>query len=141
MSDETPAGEPREPEYPAPETGASAQPEPEQPASEIGAPPPGEPPRRDPDATRRGVRAALTIFGAAVALHLLVLAFVKLSGNGENVWLFIPEGLLVIVAGVVASIVVTIKLPLDSRAPFWIAGVACMFASFIVWSATCAVAM
>jgi hypothetical protein len=136
MSDEIPAGDPREPEYPAPESGASPPREPEHPAPETAAPPP-----RDPDASRRGVRAALTIFGAAVALHLLVLAFVKLSGNGENVWLFIPEGLLVIVAGLIASIVVTLKLPLDSRAPFWIAGVACMFASFIVWSATCAVAM
>jgi hypothetical protein len=136
MSDETPAGDPPEPEYPAAETGAPPPREPEHPAPETGAPPP-----RDPDATRRGVRAALTIFGVAVALHLLVLAFVKLSGNGENVWLFIPEGLLVIVAGLVASIVVTIKLPLDSRAPFWIAGIACMFASFIVWGATCAVAM
>jgi hypothetical protein len=121
MSDETPAGEPRQPEYPAPDTGT--------------------PPPRDPDATRRGVRAALMILGAASALHLALLAFVKLSGNGENVWLFIPEGLLVIFFGLVAAIVITIKLPLESRAPFWIAGIACMAASFIVWGVTCGLGM
>jgi len=122
MSDETPAGDPRQPEYPA-------------------APYPGEPPPRDPDATGRGVRAALTIFGVAVALHLALLAFVKLSRNDENVWLFLPEGLLVIFFGLVSAIIVTIKLPLESRAPFWLAGIACMFGSFIVWGATCALGM
>ena len=125
MSDETPAGEAPRPEHEA------APP----------MPPGGTPPPRDPDATRRGIRAALMIFGAAVALHLALLAFVKLSGNSENVWLFIPEGLLVIVVGLVAAIVVTLKLPMDSRAPFWIAGFVCMVASFIVWGVTCGLGM
>ena len=123
MTDETPAGE-----IPVPER-------------ETAAPGMQPPPPRDPDATRRGVRAALIILGAAVALHLALLAFVKLSGNDENVWLFLPEGLLVIVVGLIAALVVTFKLPLESRAPFWIAGIACMFASFIVWGATCALGM
>jgi len=107
------------------------------------APPPyaGPPPRRDPDATRRGVHAALAILGVVTLLHLALLAFVKLSGNNENVWLFIPEGLLVIVVGLIVAIVVMFKLPPDSRVPFWIAGLGCMFASFIVWGLTCAVAM
>jgi hypothetical protein len=39
----------------------------------------------------------------------------------------------VIVAGLVASIGVTLKLPLESRAPFWLAGIACSLGSFIVW--------
>jgi hypothetical protein len=128
MSDETPAGE-----VPAPDPEA---------VPPWMHPPTGAPPASgDPHATRRGVRAALMIFGAAVALHLALLAFVKLSGNSENVWLFLPEGLLVIVVGLIVSIVVTLKLPLDSRAPFWIAGIGCMFASVIVWGATCAVGM
>ena len=122
MSDENPAGDPIGPTIPEMR-------------------PPGLRPPRDPDATRRGIRAALMIFGAAVALHLALLAFVKLSGNSENVWLFIPEGLLVIVVGLVASIIVTIKLPMDSRAPFWIAGFVCMVASFIVWGVTCGLGM
>lgn len=128
MTDETPADE-------MPERG----PEPVPPWMQ---PPTVAPPLpRDPDATKRGIRAALTIFGVAVALHLVLLAFVKLSGNSENVWLFLPEGLLVIVGGLVAAIIVTVKLPMDSRAPFWIAGFVCMVASFIVWGATCAVGM
>jgi len=127
MTDETPAGE-------VPEEGPESVPPWE-------LPPVARPPERDPDATKRGIRAALMIFGAVVALHVALLAFVKLSGNSENVWLFIPEGLLVIVAGLVAAIIVTIKLPMDSRAPFWIAGFVCMVASFIVWGATCAVGM
>ncbi|HVG44881.1 MAG TPA: hypothetical protein VM890_09125, partial [Longimicrobium sp.] len=61
MSDETPADGPTGPTIPEMR-------------------PPGDPPPRDPDATRRGVRAALMILGAAVALHLALLAFVKLSG-------------------------------------------------------------
>jgi hypothetical protein len=81
------------------------------------------------------------IFAVAVALHLALLAFVKLSGKDENVWLFIPEGLFVIVAGLVAAIIVTIKLPMDSRAPFWLAGFVCMVASFIVWGVTCGLGM
>src|SRR5215218_4669995 len=125
MTEETPAGE-------VPGPGPESVPPWMQPPG--GAPPPP----RDPDATRRGIRAALMIFGAAVALHLALLAFVKLSGKDENVWLFIPEGLLVIVVGLIAAIVVTLRLPLPSRAPFWLAGIACMFASFIVWGATCA---
>ena len=128
MTDETPAGE-------APDPEREAMPPWMQP------PTVARPPERDPDAAKRGIRAALMIFGAAVALHLALLAFVKLSGNSENVWLFLPEGLLVIVGGLVAAIVVTLKLPMDSRAPFWIAGFVCMVASFIVWGATCAVGM
>lgn len=126
MSEETPAGGPQEP-------GPGAMPPWMQ--------PPGSPPRRDPDATRRGIRAAGMIFGAAVLLHLVLLAGVKLSRNSDLAWLFLPEGLLVIVGGLIASIVVTLKLPLDSRAPFWITGIACMFLSVIVWGATCAVAL
>jgi hypothetical protein len=128
MTDETPADE-------VPERSPESVPPWMQPPTSA------PPPPHDPDATRRGIRAALMIFGAAVALHLALLAFVKLSGNSENVWLFLPEGLLVIVAGLIAAIVVTLKLPMDSRAPFWIAGFACMVASFIVWGATCAMGM
>jgi hypothetical protein len=125
MTDETPAGDAPRPEF---EAVPPWQP-----------PPGGPPPPRDPDATRRGIRAAAMIFAAAVGLHLVLLAGVKLSGKSENAWLFLPEGLLVIVGGLIAAIIVTVKLPMDSRAPFWIAGVACMFASFIVWGMTCAV--
>jgi hypothetical protein len=127
MTDETPAGDAPGPEFEAapPWTQPSGDP----------------PPPRDPDATRHGVRAAMTIFAAAVGLHLVLLAGVKLSGNSENMWLFLPEGLLVMVGGLVAAIVVTTRLPMDSRAAFWITGVACMFASVIVWGMTCAVAM
>ena len=104
--------------------------------------PPGDaPPPRDPDATRRGVRAALAILAVVTLVHLALLAFVKLSGKDENVWLFIPEGLLVIAIALAAAIVVMLKLPPDSRAPFWLTGLACMFASFIIWGATCALAM
>jgi hypothetical protein len=99
------------------------------------------PPPRDPDATGRGVRAAAAILAVVTLLHLALLAFVKLSGNSENVWLFIPEGLLVIVGGLTAAIIVMLRLPPESRAPFWITGLACMFASVIVWGVTCAVAM
>jgi hypothetical protein len=127
MTEETPAGG-------APEWEAGAVP-PNVP------PPPGPPFPRDPDATGRGIRAAVMIFAVAVALHLALLAFVKLSGKDENVWLFIPEGLFVIVAGLVAAIIVTIKLPMDSRAPFWLAGFVCMVASFIVWGVTCGLGM
>lgn len=128
MTDETPADEVPEPA-------------PEEVPPWTQPPTVARPPERDPDATKRGIRAALMIFAAAVALHLALLAFVKLSGNGENAWLFLPEGLLVIVGGLVAAIIVTVKLPLDSRAAFWIAGFVCMAASFIVWGATCAVGM
>jgi hypothetical protein len=126
MTDETPAGDPPEKDYEAvrPETQ-----------------PPGAPPPRDPDATRRGIRAAIMMFGAASALHLALLAFVKLSGNDENVWLFVPEALLVMFVGLFAAFIVTLKLPLESRAPFWLAGIVCMIASFIVWGVTCGLGM
>jgi hypothetical protein len=129
MTDETPAGDPREPP-------SGAVPPWMQPPSSGAPPPPG-----DSQATRRGVRAAMTIAGAAVVPHLALLAYVKLSGNDENVWLFVPEGLLVIVVAFIAAIVVTLKLPLESRAPFWIAGIACMFGTFIVWGVTCGLGM
>jgi hypothetical protein len=106
-----------------------------------GPPPYHEQPVRSPEATRRGVRAALLIFGIVVALHLVLLAVVKLSGDGNNAWLFLPEGLLVIVGGLTAATVVSIKLPAESRVAFWAVGVACMFLSFIVWGLTCAVAL
>jgi hypothetical protein len=93
------------------------------------------------DATRRGVIAALTIFGIVVAMHLILLAGVKLSGDHNNAWLFLPEGVLVVVAALVAAIVVTTRLPQQSRTAFWAVGAACMFLSFIIWGATCAVAL
>lgn len=132
MSDETPAGPP-EPPY-------GGGPPPEYPVPPWMQPPQIRPPR-DPQATSRGIRAAVMIFAAAVALHLLLLAFVKLSGNNENAFLFLPEGLGVILVGFIAALVVTFKLPEDSRAPFWLAGIACMFASATVWAVTCAVAL
>ncbi|HSU15432.1 hypothetical protein [Longimicrobium sp.] len=106
-----------------------------------GPPPYGEQPVRDPDATRRGVRAALIIFGIVIAMHLVLFAAVKLSGDSNNAWLFLPEGVLVVIAALVAAIVVSIKLPVDSRVSFWAVGVGCMFLSFIIWGATCAIAL
>jgi hypothetical protein len=89
----------------------------------------------------RGVRAAAMIFVVAVALHVVTLAVVKLTGGNQAGWIFLPEGLFVIVAGLIAAIVATVKLPLDSRAPFWISGIAFMALSFIIWGATCAMAL
>ena len=111
-------------------------------------PPPFPPPPppyggipRPPDATRRGVIPALLIFGAAVALHLVTLVGVKLSGDSNNAMIFLPEGLVVIAAALIAAVIVTVKLPPHSRGPFWATGVVCMFLSFIIWGATCAVAL
>lgn len=132
MSDETPAG--------PPEPGYGGGPPPEYPAQPWMQPPQVRPPR-DPQATSRGIRAAVIIFFAAVALHLLLLAYVKLWGVSQDAWLFLPEGMLVMVVGLIAAIVVTVKLPQDSRGPFWLAGIACMFASVTVWAVTCAVAL
>jgi hypothetical protein len=120
------------------------------PAEPYGPPPPYPPPYpgeypapapRPPDATRRGVLAALLIFGAAIALHLVTLAGVELSGDSNNAWIFLPEGLLVIACSLIAAVIVSVKLPPHSRGPFWAAGVVCMFLSFIIWGATCAVAL
>jgi hypothetical protein len=94
-----------------------------------------------PDYTRRGVMAALAIFAVVVVLHLVLLAFVKLSGDSNNVILFLPEGILVVVGALAAAIVVTLRLPMQSRVAFWAAGAACIFMSVIVWGATCALAM
>jgi hypothetical protein len=121
------------PNGPGPETPASGSPPP--------YPPPGYETPRPPDATRRGVVPALIIFGAAVALHLVTLVGVKLSGDTNNAWIFLPEGLLVIVAALVAAILVSVKLPPYARGPFWAMGAVCMFLSFIIWGATCAVAL
>jgi hypothetical protein len=99
------------------------------------------PPGRDPQAVSRGVKAAAMIFGAAVALHLLTLAAVAVSGDGNNAGYFIPEGLFVAFAGLVAGIVVSLKLPLQSRASFWISGVAFMALSFIIWGVTCGIGL
>ncbi|MBV9109399.1 MAG: hypothetical protein JO306_08345 [Gemmatimonadetes bacterium] len=111
-------------------------------------PPPFPPPPpeyaagpRPADATRRGVLPALLIFGAAILLHLVTLIGVKLSGDTNNAWIFLPEGLLVVVAALIAAIIVTAKLPPESRGPFWATGVVCMFLSFVIWGATCAVAL
>lgn len=120
---------------------------------EAHAPPPGQPggaggggrgPEHlagPPDATRRGVTAALAIFAVVVLLHLALLAFVKLSGDPNNAILFLPEGILIIVVALAAAIFVTIKLPMQSRTAFWAVGAACMFMSFIIWGATCALSM
>lgn len=132
MSDETPAGPPEPPD------GGGAPPE--YPAQPWMQPPQYRPPR-DPQATPRGIRAAVMIFLAAVALHLLLLGYVKLVGSSQDAWLFLPEGLGVILAGFIAAIVVTVKLPQDSRGPFWLAGIACMFASATVWAVTCGLAL
>ncbi|HYH81505.1 MAG TPA: hypothetical protein VEX86_17000 [Longimicrobium sp.] len=152
MSDETPAGDPRDERGWAPDDGPPPPPPPPPPGSGYAYQewphdaPPGTGPGPAPEhgnsgAVARGVRAAAMIFGVAVALHLVTLAVVKLMGGNAAGWIFIPEGLFVVVGGFVAAIVITSKLPLDSRAPFWISGVAFMALSFIVWGATCAIAL
>ena len=145
MSDEQPAGEPRHPggpppPPPPPQGGYQEWPH-HAPPGTGAAPRPGEPAYKDPAAVSRGVRAAAIIFAVAVALHLLTLAAVMLSGVSTNGGYFFPEGLFVAVAGFVAAVVVTFKLPLDSRAPFWIAGLAFMALSFIIWGISCGVAL
>lgn len=156
MSDDTPNGS--DPRYPGGERPADTPPPPPYPppgaqgGSGGGGPyhewphqaPPGVepgPPQRDPQAVSRGVKAAALIFGAAVALHLLTLAAVAVSGDGNNAGYFIPEGLFVAFAGLVAAIIVSIKLPLQSRASFWISGVAFMALSFIIWGVTCGIGL
>lgn len=122
-------------EVPRPDGSGPVTPPPYPPPPEYAARP------RPPDATRRGVTAALLIFGAAVALHLVTLVGVKLSGDSNNAFLFLPEGLFVIAAALVAATLITVKLPPESRGPFWATGVVCMFLSFIIWGATCAVSL
>jgi len=140
MSDETPAG--GDPHYPGggpppppPPHGGQYQEWPHE------APPGVGPPPRDPHAVSRGVKAAALIFAASVALHLLTLAAVAVSGDGNNAGFFIPEGLFVVVVGLVAAVVVSMKLPLESRAAFWISGVAFMALQFIIWGVTCGVGL
>ena len=106
-----------------------------------GVDPQFRPPERDPRAVSRGVKAAAWIFAAAVALHLLTLAAVAISGDGNNAGYFLPEGLLVAFAGIIAGIVVSLKLPMQSRASFWISGVAFMALSFIIWGVTCGIGL
>jgi hypothetical protein len=147
MRDEYPAGEPRHPggEYPA--DGPPPPPPPPPPPGDgyqewPHEAPPGTGPRyKDPEAVSRGVRAAALIFAVTVLIHLLTLFGVWVSGNNVNGGYFFPEGLFVAVGGFIAAIVVTFKLPLDSRAPFWIAGVAFMALSFIIWGMTCGLAL
>jgi len=156
MSDEHPAGEPRHDGQETPADGPPPPPYPPEPYPPPPPPPgtsgygyqewpheapPGTVLHKDPQAVPRGVRAAATIFGAAVLLHLVTLAVVKVMGGNEAGWIFIPEGLFVIVAGFIAAIVATMKLPLDSRAAFWISGILFMALSFIIWGATCAMAL
>jgi hypothetical protein len=136
------------PESEAPNPGEFGSVPPEQPGGAGGGgrpwggvPPGSEAPARAPDATRRGVLAALAIFGVVVVVHLLLLAAVKLSGDSNNAWLFLPEGIVVIVGGLVAAALVARRLPPGSNLPFWATAVVCMFLSFIVWGATCAVAL
>ncbi|HEX8906503.1 MAG TPA: hypothetical protein VF771_16755, partial [Longimicrobiaceae bacterium] len=81
------------------------------------------------------------IFAAVVVLHLMLLAFVKLTSDPNDGWLFLPEGLLVIVGSLAIAIYVTLQLPMQSRVPFWATGAVCMFLSFIIWGATCAMAL
>jgi hypothetical protein len=72
-------------------------------------------------------------------LHVLTLAAVAITGDSSNAGYFLVEGLFVVVAGFVAALIVTAKLPTDSRAPFWISGIAFMGLSFIVWGVTCGI--
>jgi len=103
--------------------------------------PPGVSPRhKDPHAVSRGVKAAALIFAAACLLHLLTLAGVAISGQGENAGFFLLEGIFVVIAGFVAALVVSFKLPMDSRAAFWISGIAFMALQFIIWGVTCGMA-
>ncbi|HET7460962.1 MAG TPA: hypothetical protein VFJ82_06930 [Longimicrobium sp.] len=158
MSDDTPNG--GDPGHPGGETPAHGPPPPPFPprGSGYGAQdgsgyqewphqaPPGvdprfRPPQRDPQAVSRGVKAAAWIFAAAVALHLLSLAAVAVSGDGSNGGYFLFEGLFVAFVGLLVAIFVSLKLPLESRSAFWISGVAFMALSFIIWGVTCGLAL
>src|SRR5215218_3969210 len=97
------------------------------------------PRHKDPRAVSRGVKAAALIFAAACVLHLITLAAVAVSGDSSNAGYFLVEGLFVVVAGFVAALIITTRLPMDSRAPFWISGLAFMALSFIVWGVTCGI--
>ena len=143
---ETPADGPPPPPYPPPppESGYGAtdgpggyQEWPHEAPPGVG-PPPGQR-YKDPQAVSRGVKAAALIFAAACVLHLLTLAAVAITGDSTNAGYFLIEGMFVVVAGFVAALIVTARLPTDSRAPFWISGIAFMGLSFIVWGVTCGI--
>lgn len=142
MSDETPAG--GDPHYPGggpppPPHGGPYQEWPHEAPPGMG--PQYGAPQRDPHAVSRGVKAAALIFAVSVAVHLLTLAAVAISGDGNNAGFFIPEGLFVVFVGLVAAVVVSMKLPLESRAAFWISGVAFMALQFIIWGVTCGIGL
>jgi len=102
-------------------------------------PEPAAGPAYRPDAVQRGVHAAAKLFGATSLVYVLAaVAAVLDRGNRGSPQLF--SGLVVIVGGFVAAVVITLRLPLDSRAPFWTAGFAFMALSAMLWAATCSLA-
>ena len=91
---------------------------------------------------RQGIMAALKLFAAAVALELVTLLLVRLSGNpDENVAsAFLMVGLFIFVVGLFVALTISPRLPPAARLPFWAMGVVCSFMTMVLWGVTCGLA-
>jgi hypothetical protein len=96
---------------------------------------------RDPAATRQGVRAALILFGAIAAAHLLTLAVATVVGQQSWAILFPLEGLAALLVIFVAFLRLITRLPQPARGPFFITALICAAATTLLWTITCAAAM
>lgn len=92
---------------------------------------------------RKGTTAALAMFAVAVAAVLGALAWVWLSGAGQEqaANAFLGVGGMLVAIFLFAGPAVALSLPKAERRSFWATGVICAFLGFILWGVTCGLAV
>jgi len=92
---------------------------------------------------RKGTTAALAMFAVAVAAELGALAWVWLSGAGQEqaANAFLGVGGMLVAIFIFAAPAVALALPKPERRSFWATGVICAFLGFILWGVTCGLAV
>ena len=102
---------------------------------------PGEPrvrPREAPaERMPPGVRPALLIFGVAAVLEFGTVKVLEWTGDPRFLWL----GAVVAAGTLVVAVLAGARLPRGERWPFWVAGLACVFAGMILFAYACAQAL
>lgn len=113
----------------------------EEPRRELWEPGMGPPPGAQPKPRRNGSRAALVLFAIASAIQVVMTIGVRMSGQQENVLMFLPVDSLIAIVGFIAAMVISAGLPKEEKRDFWSTGALCIAGTIILWGVTCGLAI
>lgn len=97
----------------------------------------------DPELVRKGRRAAGRLFAVAAGAQVALLLYTRLRETDQLArgLDFLFGGIVTLVVGLLAAIIISIRLPAGARKPFWVTGLLYVVLTAVIWGASCGLAV